>query len=141
MRPLVDPVSAPNGSIIPASHLDLLERPLIGHLATTRPQGEPQCTPVWFDWDGTHLLIATGPESQKFRNTQRDPRLALSIVDPANPARYLEVRGRVTAIDPDPDGAHVRAIIRRYTGADELPGLEEERVILVIDPVRTSSMG
>jgi PPOX class probable F420-dependent enzyme len=134
-------MSEPTSSVIPASHRDLLETPLIGHLATTRPHGEPQCTPVWFDWNGTHLLIATGPESQKYRNMQRDPRLALSIVDPANPARYLEVRGRVAAVDPDPDGTQLRAIIRRYTGADELPGLEEERVILVIEPVRTSSMG
>jgi PPOX class probable F420-dependent enzyme len=128
-------------SVIPSTHRDLLETPLIAHLATTRPNGEPQSTPIWFDWDGANLLIATGPESQKFRNTQRDPRLALSIVDPANPARYLEVRGRVTAVDPDHDGSQLRAIIRRYTGADELPGLNEERVILVVEPLRTSSMG
>ena len=134
-------MSAPSRSVIPASHRDLLESPLIAHLATIRPQGDPQSTPVWFDWDGTHLLIATGPESQKFRNTQHNPGLALSIVDPANPARYLEVRGRVAAVDPDPDGTRLRAIIRRYTGADDLPGLEEERIILVIEPVRTSSMG
>lgn len=134
-------MSKPNGSVIPASHLDLLAAPLIAHLATTRPGGEPQSLPVWFDWDGTHLLIATGPQSQKYRNTQRDPRLALSIVDPANPARYLEVRGKVAAVDPDRDGAQLRAIVRKYTGADELPGLEEERVILVIEPVHTSSMG
>jgi PPOX class probable F420-dependent enzyme len=134
-------MSAPKGSVVPASHLDLLAAPLIAHLATTRPRGEPQSTPVWFDWDGTHLLIAVGPDSLKYRNTQRDPRLALSIVDPANPARYLEVRGRVAAVDPDPDGAQLRAIVRKYTGADELPGLKEERVILVIEPVRTSSMG
>ena len=134
-------MSEPNGSVIPASHRDLLEAPLIAHLATTRPQGEPQSVPVWFDWDGTHLLIAVGPDSQKYRNTQRDPRLALSIIDPANPARYLEVRGRVTAIDPDMEGTQLRAIVRKYTGADELPGLEEQRVILVIEPVRTSSMG
>jgi PPOX class probable F420-dependent enzyme len=134
-------MTALNGSVIPPSHRDLLEAPLIAHLATTRPNGEPQSTPVWFDWDGTHLLIATGPESQKFRNTQRDPRLALSIIDPANPARYLEVRGRVTAVDPDSDGSRLRAIIRRYTGADELPGLEEARVIMVIEALHTSSMG
>jgi PPOX class probable F420-dependent enzyme len=134
-------MTATNGSVIPASHRDLLEAPLIAHLATTRPQGEPQSTPVWFDWDGAHLLIATGPESQKFRNTQRDPRLALSIIDPANPARYLEVRGRVIAVDPDPNGTRLRTIIRRYTGADELPGLNEARIILVIEPERTSSMG
>jgi PPOX class probable F420-dependent enzyme len=134
-------MTALNGSVIPSSHRDLLEAPLIAHLATTRPNGEPQSTPVWFDWDGTHLLIATGPESQKFRNTQRDPRLALSIIDPANPARYLEVRGRVTAVDPDRGGTLLRSIIRRYTGVDELPGLEEARVILVIEPLRTSSMG
>lgn len=134
-------MSEPNGSVIPASHHDLLADPLIAHLATTRPYGEPQSVPVWFDWDGTHVLIAVGPGSQKYRNTQRDPRLALSIIDPANPARYLEVRGRVVAVDPDLDGTRLRAIVRKYTGADELPGLDEERVILVIEPVRTSSMG
>lgn len=134
-------MSESDGNVIPASHRDLLAAPLIAHLATIGPHGGPQSVPVWFDWNGTHLLIAVGPGSQKYRNTQRDPRLALSIVDPVNPARYLEVRGRVAAIDPDLDGARLRAIVRKYTGVDELPGLEEERVILVIEPIRTSSMG
>lgn len=133
-------MSGPNETIIPASYHDLLAAPLIAHLATTRPRGEPQSTPVWFDWGGTHLLIAAGHDSHKYRNTQRDPRLALSIVDPVNPARCLEVRGRVADVDPDQDGAQLRAIVRKYTGTDELPGLEQERVILVIEPVRASSM-
>lgn len=97
-------MAEPLGSIVPASHRELLQAPLIAHLASTGPWGEPQSTPVWFDWDGEHLLIAVGPDSQKFRNLQRDPRLSVSIIDPANPGRYLEVRGQVASIDPDTDG-------------------------------------
>jgi PPOX class probable F420-dependent enzyme len=134
-------VSEAGNGVIPASHRDLLQAPLLAHMATTGPRGEPQSSPVWFDWDGEHLLIGMGVDRQKYRNLKRDPRLAMSIVDATNQGRYIEVRGRVAAFDPDLEGQGIRRLIRKYTGADELPGIAPERVILVIEPLHTSHMG
>jgi PPOX class probable F420-dependent enzyme len=74
---------------------DLLHTTALAHIATIGPKGEPQCTPVWFDWDGNTLRFSQTTTRQKFRNLQRDPRFALSLVDPNNPYRSLEIRGKV----------------------------------------------
>jgi PPOX class probable F420-dependent enzyme len=81
--------------VVPTSYEDLLTTPALAHVATIGPDGAPQVTPVWFDWDGARLLLALAPDRQKMRNLRRDPRLAVSIVDPANAYRYLEIRGRL----------------------------------------------
>ena len=83
---------------IPTGYNDLLERPLYGHLATTRPDGAVQVSPMWFDWDGELLRFAHTTKRQKYRNVQSSPRVAMSISDPDNPYRYLEVRGDVERI-------------------------------------------
>ncbi len=80
---------------IPESHLDLFKKKAFAHLATLMPKGQPQVTPVWVDYDGRHVLVNTAEGRQKDKNLQRDGRVALSILDPDNPYRYLEVRGRV----------------------------------------------
>lgn len=82
-------------AVVPESHRDLLEQPLIAHLATVRPDGIPQSNPVWFDWDGEHLKISQTKARQKMHNIDNDPHVALSVTDPENPYRYLEVRGEV----------------------------------------------
>jgi PPOX class probable F420-dependent enzyme len=95
--------------VIPPSLADLLERPLYAHLATVRPDGTPQVNPTWFRFDGEYLWLSTTSKRQKHRNWQRQPAVALSITDPDDQERYLEVRGRVEQIVPDPEGAeHVR---------------------------------
>src|SRR2546422_5418541 len=81
--------------VIPDSHLDLFRKKAFAHLATLMPGGQPQVTPVWVDYDGRHVVINTAEGRQKDKNLQRDGRVALSIMDPDNPYRYLEVRGRV----------------------------------------------
>ena len=105
---------------VPAGYADLLERPLYGHLATTRPDGSVQVSPMWFDWDGELLRFAHTTKRQKYRNVQRNPRVAMSISDPDNPYRYLEVRGDVKRIEPDPAAGFFRRIANRYSG-DKLP--------------------
>jgi len=87
---------------IPTDLLDLLERPLYAHLATTRPDGTVQVSPMWFDWDGERLRFSTTTTRQKYRNVQSHPHVAASISDPENPYRFLEVRGVVEEIEPDP---------------------------------------
>ena len=105
---------------VPAGYDDLLERPLYGHLATTRPDGSVQVSPMWFDWDGELVRFAHTTKRQKYRNVQRNPRVAMSISDPDNPYRYLEVRGDVERIEPDPAANFFRRIANRYSG-DEPP--------------------
>ena len=83
-------------TVIPDSHLDLFKKKAFANLATLMPDGQPQVTPVWVDFDGHHVVINTAQGRQKDKNLKRDGRVALSIMDPDNPYRYLEVRGRVT---------------------------------------------
>jgi PPOX class probable F420-dependent enzyme len=130
-------------SVIPGSHADLLRAVTLVNVATVGPDGDPQVNPVWFDWDGTHLNISQTTSRQKYRNVQREPRVAVSIIDPVNPHRYLEIRGTVVAIDPDEDGRFVDALARRYLGVERFPMHEpgDERVIIRIRPDRVSQGG
>ena len=131
-------------SVIPESHADLLASTALAHIATLGPEGEPQNSPVWFDWDGTHLRFTQVTRfQQKVRNLQREPRVAVSIVDPANPYRYLEVRGSVERIDADPDGTLIDALARKYLGEERYPWGKpgDEYVVVVIRPDHTTSMG
>jgi PPOX class probable F420-dependent enzyme len=130
--------------VIPTTHADLLASTALAHVATIGPDGEPQTSPVWFDWDGTFLRFAQVSGFQrKVRNVRREPRVALSFVDPANPYRYLEVRGRVERIDPDPDWAFINAMAGKYLGLDTYPWGKpgDEWVVVVIRPERTTQMG
>ncbi len=129
--------------VIAAEYADLLASTALAHVATVGPDGAPQSSPVWFDWDGTFLRFAqvTGYQ-QKVRNLPREPRVALSIVDPANAYRYLEVRGTVERIEPDPDWAFIHAMAKKYLGQDRYPFGKpgDEWVIVVIRPERTTQM-
>jgi PPOX class probable F420-dependent enzyme len=130
-------------SAIPDEFKDLLESTALAHVATIGPKGEPQNNPVWFGWDGTYLRFSQTKVRQKYRNVQREPRVSLSIVDPNNPFRYLEIRGRVVQIEEDPNQAFINSMAKKYIGQDvygnHKPG--DERVVIVIEPERTSQMG
>lgn len=130
-------------SVIPAKYADLLESNALADVATIGPSGEPQVNPVWFGWDGQHLTFSQTTTRQKNKNVQRDPRIALSIVDPKNPYRYLEIRGKVVRIDPDPDRAFINAMAKKYLGQDVYPWHNEgdERIVVVVKPEHTTSMG
>ncbi len=121
---------------IPAEFHDLLESKALAHIATVGPKGEPQNNPVWFDWDGSHILFSQTKGRQKFHNLQREPRVAISIVDPANPYRYLEVRGKVVRVDEDPDKQFINKMAKKYLDQDVYPYNQpgDERVVLVVEP-------
>jgi PPOX class probable F420-dependent enzyme len=121
--------------IIPASHLDLLASTALANVATVGPGGAPQVNPVWFDWDGTNLLFGQITTRQKVRNLRRDPRLAVAIVDPANPTRYLEIRG-VARLVPDPEAELTHRLAKKYLGLDRFPYAQpgEERIQVVVEP-------
>jgi PPOX class probable F420-dependent enzyme len=130
-------------TVIPESHADLLEAQALAHIATLGPDGEPQVNPVWFDWDGQHLMFSQTTTRQKVRNLERDNRIALSIVDPENPYRYLEIRGTVVRVDPDPDKAFIDKMAQKYLGVEQYPWNQpnDERLIMVVKPEHTTTMG
>ncbi|HSY04598.1 MAG TPA: PPOX class F420-dependent oxidoreductase [Steroidobacteraceae bacterium] len=127
---------------IPASHLDLFSKKAFAHLATLMADGKPQTTPVWVDYDGQHVVINTAEGRQKDKNMQRDPRVAMSIADPENPYRYLEVRGRVVERTHQGADQHIDAMAKKYLGQDKYPYRQpgEVRVIYKVAPERTTSM-
>lgn len=129
--------------MIPSTHIDLLESKALAHVATVGPDGEPQSSPVWFDWDGQYLKFSQTKTRQKYRNVQRDPRIAVSITDPSNPYRYLEVRGTVEKIEDDPDLDFINAMAKKYLGQDKYPWHqpEDERLVVYLKPLHTSKMG
>jgi PPOX class probable F420-dependent enzyme len=128
---------------IPEQYQDLLNSTALAHVATVGPQGEPQNNPVWFGWDGTHLRFSQTKGRQKYRNLQREPRVALSIVDPTNPYRYLEIRGRVAQIEEDPNLDFINSMAKKYIGQDRYPWHRpgDERVVIVVEPEHTTQMG
>jgi PPOX class probable F420-dependent enzyme len=128
--------------IIPDSHLDLFNKKAFAHLATLMPGGQPQVTPVWVDYDGRHVVINTAEGRQKDKNLQRDGRVALSIIDPDNPYRYLEVRGRIANRTRDGAEDHIDAMAKKYLGQDKYPYRRpgEVRIIYKVEPEHITSM-
>jgi PPOX class probable F420-dependent enzyme len=117
----------------PASHLHLLERPLFAHLATLRPDGAPQSSVMWHEWDGELFRFTHTSARQKFRNVAHEPRLAFSIADPDNPYDAIEVRGEVVSVEPDPDAAFYRRLQARY-GMDYPVTDADVRVVIAVRP-------
>jgi len=130
-------------TIIPASHADLFQKKALAHLATVMPDGSPQVTPVWVEYDGTHVLINSARGRQKDRNLRANPAVALSLCDPDNPYRYLEVRGRVVDITEQGADAHIDRLAKKYLGVDSYPGRspQEVRVTYRIQPTHATHMG
>lgn len=128
---------------IPHAFLDLFQNKAFAHLATLMADGAPQVSPVWVDLDGEDVLVNTERHRLKFRNVERDPRVALSIQDPENPYRYIEVRGRVVETTERGAAEHIDRLARRYMGVERYPNNQpgDVRVILRIRPERVHTMG
>jgi PPOX class probable F420-dependent enzyme len=130
-------------SAIPAKFRDLFDKKAFAHLGTLMPDGSPQVTPVWCEYDGTHVVVNSAKGRQKDRNIRRDPRVSLSIQDPENPYRYLEVRGTVEEITEQGSDANIDRLARKYLGVDSYPYRQpgEVRVIYRIRPEHFTSYG
>jgi PPOX class probable F420-dependent enzyme len=118
----------------PESHVDLLEKPTFAHLATIRPDGSPQSSVMWFAWDGDRIRMTHTKTRQKFRNLADEPRLALSIADPDDQYRFLEVRGTLESIEDDDDEASFYQGLQKRYGQSYPIGDADVRVILTIRP-------
>jgi PPOX class probable F420-dependent enzyme len=122
--------------------LTLLRRPSPCYLATSMPDGSPQVTQVWVDTDGEHVLINSVQGHVKVSNIARDPRVALAIADADAPARYVQVRGRVREVTTEGAVDHIEMLAQRYLGTSYpwYGGRDQVRVLIIIEPERTSSM-
>ncbi|WP_069165986.1 PPOX class F420-dependent oxidoreductase [Nocardia altamirensis] len=119
---------------IPEKVRDLLERPIYASLGTTRPNGAPQVNPMWFVWDGEFIWFTHTNYRQKFKNVADEPRVSISIFDPDDPYRYIEVRGVVDHIDGDPDGALYTRLSERYNNGPVVPPDAKDRVAIAVRP-------
>jgi PPOX class probable F420-dependent enzyme len=128
--------------VIPNSHLDLFNKKAFAHLATVMPDGKPQVTPIWVDYDGRNVVFNTAEGRQKDKNLRRDGRVAMSILDPDNPYRYLEVRGRIVERTLSGADQHIDAMAKKYLNQDKYPFRQpnEVRVIYKIEPEHVTSM-
>ena len=123
---------------IPSDMIDLLEGDALGHLATIRADGSPHVTPLWIDHDGDTILVDVRVDRVKAANMRERPAVALSIVDPRNPYRHLDITGRVVSWSEDGWREHMDALSRRYLKVDlypwSFPG--ERRAIFRIEATR-----
>lgn len=128
---------------IPEKYLDIMQKKAFLQLATLMPDGSPQVSPVWFEYDGTHILINSAKGRVKDNNMRRDARVGMDIVDPDNPYRHISIRGRVGEITERGADEHIDKLTKKYTGQDKYPyrGPGEVRVIYKIKPERTYVMG
>lgn len=129
---------------IPDSHLPLLTGPVYAVLTTVAPDGQPENSVVWCSWDGTHVVVNSTDSRRKTKNATRNPLVALTAVDPKDPFHWIDVRGYVEEIVPDPDYKTIDAHAKLYCGVEHYYGdyapIErrgtENRVDLKIRPTR-----
>lgn len=114
----------------------LLREPVLAHVATVSSRGEPRVTPVWVDVDGTDILINTAEGRVKALDLHRNPMVAVSVVDPADPYRVLALRGTAVAMSHDGADEHIDSLAKKYLGVDSYPmrSPTEQRVKVRIRP-------
>jgi PPOX class probable F420-dependent enzyme len=123
---------------IPTNFRDLFEKRAFCQLATQMKDGTPQVTPVWCDFDGTHVILNSAKGRVKDKNMRRNPNVALSLQDPDNPYRYLGLKGKVVEITETGADAHIDKLAKKYLGKDKYPnsGSGEVRVKYKVRPDR-----
>jgi hypothetical protein len=129
---------------IPAKYLDLLQqKTAFAHLATIMPDGTPQVTPVWFDYTEGKIRVNSAKGRVKVRNMKEGAPVALSILDPENPYRYIQIRGRVEHVTEEGASAHIDSLTKKYLGKDKYPYGEpgQVRVTFEIEPSAVQVMG
>jgi PPOX class probable F420-dependent enzyme len=125
------------------AYRDILDKKGFAHVATVGADGRPQITPVWVDFDGTHVRINTARGRVKDRNLSKNPHVALSVQDPDNPYRYVQIRGRVAEMTEQGADAHIDSLAKKYIGQDRYPYRQpgEKRVLIKIVPEHVQTMG
>jgi PPOX class probable F420-dependent enzyme len=122
---------------IPADYLDLLQqKKAFAHLATIMPDGTPQVTPVWFDYTNGKVRVNSAKGRVKVRNMRQGAPVALSILDPDDPYRYIQIRGRVEHVTEEGASAHIDSLAKKYLGKDKYPWAQpgQVRITFEIEP-------
>jgi PPOX class probable F420-dependent enzyme len=125
---------------LPQGLLDLLHKPAMCYLTTLMPDGSPHITQVWVDTDDKHIIINSVQGFRKIRNIERDPRAAVAIGDPDQPARYYAVRGRVLGVTPEGGAEHIDTLAQKYLGGPYpwFGGRDQTRLIITIEALKTT---
>jgi len=129
---------------IPDNYLDLVQqKKAFANLATTMADGSPQVTPVWFDYTDGAIRVNTAKGRVKSRTLRPGAPVALAIMDPDNPYRYIQIRGRVRRSTEQGADAHIDSLAKKYLGKDSYPFRQpgEVRMMYEIEPVSVSGMG
>jgi len=130
-------------STIPEKYRDLFRKRAFASLATLMPNGDVQVTPVWVDAENGNLIFNSARGRVKDKNVRRDPRVTLTLIDPDNPYRYLEVRGRVVDITEKGAAQHIDKLAKKYLGVDKYPYAKpgEVRVLYRVKPEHVHAYG
>ena len=122
--------------------IKVLKEKNFAFLGTIRKDGRPQVSPVWIDFDGSHIIVNSEEKRAKVRNIKRDPRVSVSVANAENPYQYFEFRGKVTDITKDGASDHIDQMAKKYLGQDNYPFNRpgDVRVIIKIDPQEVAGM-
>jgi PPOX class probable F420-dependent enzyme len=128
---------------IPEKYVDLFQKKAFGNLGTIMPDGSPQVTPVWIDYDGKFVRFNSALGRVKDKNIRRDPRVWISIVDPDNPYRHMDIRGKVVEITQSGADDHINKLSQKYLGNPVYPYRQpgEVRVLYKVEPEKVGTMG
>ncbi len=128
---------------IPEKYLDLFHKKAFGSLSTLMPDGSPQTNPVWVDYQNGEVWVNSAVGRLKDRNIKRDPRVSVAVIDPENPYRYLEVRGKVREVTESGATEHIDRMAKKYLGKDKYPFAQpgEQRVLYKITPEHVHASG
>lgn len=121
----------------------LADSRVFAHLGTIMPDGSPQVNPVWFDVEGPYIRVNSAKGRQKDKNMRRNPKVAIELLDPDNPYRYLQIRGMVVEITEKGADEHIDVLTKKYLGQDKYPFRQpgEVRVVYRIEPLSLSTWG
>lgn len=132
---------------VPNSHKDLFEQPVYAVVTTVLPDGQPQSTVIWVDYDGQHVLFTTAQGRQKAKNLAANPKVTVMLVDPHNPYRWLEVRGMVEEAATEGAADHIEAMSWKYMNQRYYGGYnkkytsrnQETRILYKIKPTKINA--
>ena len=128
---------------LPDSYKDLFQKRAFGSFTTLMPDGSPQTTPVWVDLVDGDVIVNTALGRQKDKNVRKDPRVAVTLIDPDNPYRYMEIRGRVAEVTENGAEKHIDKMAKKYLDKDKYPFARpgEQRVLIKITPEHFGTQG
>lgn len=132
---------------IPDDFRDLLDRPVVVALVTVMPDGQPQATPVWADYDGMYVRVNSARGRQKDKNMTRNAKVTVLAIDPLDTGRWMEIRGRIAEITEEGALEHINALSNKYDGEPDFyaknPSMrgKQQRVTYKIEPLRVNTSG